>query len=198
MSQLPMGLIIGLGCALGGLLILTLIILFSSRSNRRAEATWMTTAQKLGLNFTKKVFPTLTGRIDGVDVVANVFVMSNSGPGFGSGKVRPRTYSRVSAKIPSAIPIQVISRRQRYGGKTEWPRHTTGKPDFDSHYEVFAPADVNLNDLLPVTARVALNNTDLPVHIINNAVLWSRVRMIRDPTLLENAILTCTRIAACF
>ena len=196
--ELSPGLIIGGTCGLVALVVFAALVVVALRWSKKSAAAWQEAAQRTGLTITKQNFPELHGRLDGVEVAADVFLQQAGVTG--AGRSRSRGYTRVRAQLPAGLKekMQVRSRRQRYGGETGLPPRTTGDAAFDAQYELYAPAGADLAALLPVEARAALRAAPLPVHIVGGAVLWCKLRVVRDAAELEQALRTCAGIAAAF
>ena len=154
---------------------------------------------KLGLvnHNTQGFFPDLRGKIEGVDVVVDVLYQRYARSG-SSIKSSLRPWTRVQAQLPVPAQVQVRSRHQKLDEKIEWPVRETGDPNFDQKYELFMAEDVALDIALPIAVREALMTANPPVHVVNNAALWTRVKIVRDAELLQNVILSCSRVAAAF
>lgn len=194
MTEVPLGLIIGGACVLLAIVVFTILIAVAIRSSRRIAAAWAEAGRRLGLEYTQKTFPGLRGRLEGIEVEADVVTKSRSGPGDGSGTSRGRAYTRVRASLPIEPGCQVLCRKQPCDTERGWPAHPTGNDDFDQVYEFFAPHTA----VLPKSVCDALLAAEIPVHVINRVVVWSHLRVVDDPAVLEKALRTCASVAAAF
>jgi len=194
MAEIPLGLLIGGACVLFAIAVFTVLVAVAIRSSRRISLAWAEAGRRLGLEYTQKTFPGLRGRLEGIEVEADVVTKSRSGPGHGSGTSRGRAYTRVRASLPIEPGCQVICRKQPCDIKHDWQAHSTGNDDFDQVYEFFAPHTA----VLPKSVCDALLAAEVPVHVINRVVVWSHLRVVDDPAVLEKALRTCANIAAAF
>ena len=103
--------------------------------------------------------------------------------------------TRVRAQLPATPPLQVRSRHQKSRHQIDWPSRATGDPAFDQKYELFIPEDAALDEVLPPPLKEALLTADPPVHILNNVVLWTQAKTVKDPKLLEKVVRSCVGVA---
>ena len=142
------------------------------------------------------IYYDLRGQVAGVNVVVDVtfqqYARSHGSP---TGK---RPWTRVRAQLPLSPQVQVRPRHQTVDVETIWPTRPTGDPAFDQQYELFMPDTAALDETLPPPVRDALLTADPPVHVLNDVVLWTRIKIVRDPELLKDAVCSCARLAAAF
>jgi len=194
MSTIPLGAVIGVSCGFGAILFIIIVIIIGVKLNNKAKKVWNEVAEKTGLLFEPATFPKLSGRIDGIEVTADVMLQQvSSGSGYSP---RRRSWTRIRAQLPGKINFQVRSKHQKYGKPCEWPLHKTGDAEFDKKFELFAPEGVRLNEVFPAGVKAALLAAPQPVHVINNAAWWSQRRVCRNAETLETAIRSCAQVAA--
>jgi len=142
-------------------------------------------------NNPKGIYPDLRGYVDDIEVAIDVQFHYYAG-----GGTSQRPWTRVRAQLPKTPPLQARSRHQKTSDRIDWPPRETGDPAFDQKYELFVPADTVLEEALTPALKEALMMADPPVHILNNVVLWTKVKTVKDPKLLERVVRSCVSVAS--
>lgn len=181
------------GACVGLLVILGVVYVLSQRWAGGMKTAARQLAATFGLvdHNPDGIYPDLRGEVEGVPVVVDVYFQSYAT----SRGTSERPWTRVRADLPFPTSLQVRWRGQEVGTEIVWPARPTGDAAFDEKYELFLLEGVPLAEALPDAAREALVAADPPVHILEDAVLWTRPRTTRDAQLLTNAVTSCVRVA---
>ncbi|MCA9929907.1 MAG: hypothetical protein KC419_15595 [Anaerolineales bacterium] len=167
------------------------------KMSNKAKASWKAVEEQTGLFYEHTgIYPKLSGRLHGVDTAVDVITQQvASGSQYGS---RSRAWTRVRAQLEDTPLIQVRVRQQQYDVEQHWQPVKTGDAVFDEKFELFVAEHTPLEKALPQSVKEALLAADPPVHILNNVVLWTKLRVVRDPELLTKACESCAAVAAAF
>lgn len=188
-------LLIPAGACLSVVLIFAVLGVVAVKMSKKSQAAWRAVSERTGLYYEHKgVYPKLEGRLHGADLMVDVMTQqvassSEYGP-------RNRAWTRVRAQLDDPPQIQVRSRQQKHKVGDDWQSVKTGNPAFDDVYELFVPNGVSPKEVFPKSVELALLAANPPVHIMNNVVLWTKLRVVRDPDLLVSACESCSRVAA--
>lgn len=181
------------------LVILVLVvggILFGARLRRRMFGGWQTTAATLQLTYDDSdMFPLISGTLDGIAVTAEIH---NQTVTDAAGKPRVRPWTRVRARLPIQAQITVRHRGQRLTTSADNPPRPTGDPAFDARYELYAPTDADLDNLLPTAVRGALLAANLRIHIWQDSAVWMKARVVGDADDLTQVLEACTAVASAY
>lgn len=174
---------------LGGVIAVTAVFYFSRQWMQAIETSWRTVGEQLGLTLERRgVYFELRGRLQRVEVVVDVMQQQMAN--------HSRPWTRVRAQLTQPPPLQVRARTHKVADEPPWPSVPSGNPAFDAKYELFLPEGVAVEEGLKTAVSAALLAADPPVHILNNVVLWTQVRVVRDATLLQHAVESCANVAA--
>jgi hypothetical protein len=145
--------------------------------------------------------PVLRGKIDGLDVTIDVVYGSHIRPDT-FHRLRVSSWIRIRAKLPVSRQIYVRCRKQELYAKTPdhlagWSVLETGDVQFDQQFETLVEDKATLSAALTAGQRNALLDAK-SVHVRNAAAEWLRLDMPGDIRELENAVMSCVRVAASF
>ena len=174
---------------LGGVAAVTAVFFFARQWMQAVETSWRTVGEQLGLAMERRgVYFTLRGRLQRVEVVVDVMQQQVGD--------HSRPWTRVRAQLTQPPPLQVRARTHKVADKPPWPSVPSGDAAFDAKYELFLPEEVGVEAGLKTAVSAALLAADPPVHVLNNVVLWTQVRVVRDAALLQQAVEACVNVAA--
>ncbi|MEM7331843.1 MAG: hypothetical protein AAF490_07115 [Chloroflexota bacterium] len=184
-------------------LLFGLLAVFALRRQRHIKRAWQQVADQFGMLNHKPdaIYPQYHGRFNrvdvGLDVIYQDIVLTRSDSTTGISRTKTkRPWTRVFADLEAPPGFELRSRRQKVEDASQYLAQATGDKQFDEMYELFLPRNTAVSDILTPQLKQTLLEANTPIHIYKQKVFWSKVRLVTDTVLLENALQTCAAVAA--
>ncbi len=180
-----------------------LFAIYALQRIKNINNTWTKVAEKHGMSNLKpnSTYPEYQGRTNRVDIGLDVIfqqytlVRSDSTTGISRTKTS-RPWTRIYANLDVPPPFELRSRHQGVAEDSQYLAKPTGDAQFDQKYELFLPQNTAVSDVLTPKLKQLLLDAHPPVHIFKQKVFWSKVRIVTNTTMLENALQNCIDVAS--